>query len=145
MRLQLPLVYATLWELGDFFVAPGFCDLVSKRFIDIVNRKMKPDDFAWWITWYHDHKGSEWDAGFGAVIAATALNKMDFMCGKELNRAIAQCPALGDAILRTHLGELDHAPGDGTTAMSKFFNEQRPKKAGVFARYERQLTGNLNV
>jgi hypothetical protein len=62
-----------------------------------------------------------------------------FMCGKELANAIEHCLALGYAMLREHAEELEDAIGDDTKALMRFFNEERLKKAGVFARYKEEL------
>jgi hypothetical protein len=85
MSPQLLLVYACLWELGDFFRKLTFSGLMRQRFIDAAET-VEPDDLTWLICWYYKNKSTQWSNGFDLIIAAAVLGKEDFTCGNELIR-----------------------------------------------------------
>jgi hypothetical protein len=136
--LQLLLMYACLWEVGDFFRELPFSGLMRRRFINAAEI-LKSEDLTWWICWYYNNKIIQWSNGFDLVITAAVLGKQDFMCGTELDKAVEACPALGYAMLREHAEKQEDAMGDDTDALVRFFHEGRRKRAGVFAPYEEQL------
>ena len=57
----------------------------------------------------------------------------------RLGDALEQCPALGFAMQREYAEEQENMIGGDTKALMRFFNEERRKKAGVFARYKGKL------
>jgi len=135
MRRLVLLAYATLWEIGDFFLYPAFCAYVRAKFAEQA-RKLDGDNFALWITWYHLTKEEQWQNGFDAVIAEAALGHRQFMLGRALPKSIMNHPELGASMYFEHVRGVE---SEGPEAMVRFFREEKRKRAGVFARYANEL------